>query len=122
VTSAYAAEAASAYEDIKAAGSAVTFRTASPGTFDPATGTYTDDTTTSVVGAAIRIGANPILYQALNLVTAEAPTLLFAPATAGALPPLGATVMWGGETYTVKNVTPVAPDGTAILARVVVAR
>ena len=118
----YATEHAGAYADVLAAGAAVTFSAITPGTYDGATDTWSTPTTATVAGAAVRVRGNPLTYQALELVQGEAPTLLFAPATYGALPALGAAVTWGGVVYTVRSVEPVSPSGSAILARVVVAR
>lgn len=118
----YATEHASALGQITDAGTAVTFTKVVPGEYDAATDTWTDDDDQTVSGYAIRVKGDPETYQSLGLVEHEAPTLLFAPTTYGDLPALGATVAWGGEAYTVKNVDPLAPDGTAIIARVVVQR
>jgi hypothetical protein len=118
----YTADHAGALADIQEAGSAVTFTFASPGTYTASTGLFAGDTTTTVTGAAIRVTGNPLRYQALGLTQTEAPTLLFAPTTYGSLPVLGASVVFGGVTYTVRDVEPLALDGTTIIANVVVAR
>lgn len=118
----YAADAASALADIAAAGTAVSFVKSRPGTNTPTTGRYSAPSTSTVSGSAVRVKGNPKTYEALKLVEAEAPTLLFAPTTYGQLPELGAVVSWGGVSYTVKDVAPVAPDGNAIIARIVVGR
>lgn len=118
----YASDHAGALADVKAAGATVTFTLSSPGTYDAATDTYTSAVTTYVSGAAIRVAGNPLAYQALELIQSEAPTLLFTPTTYGSLPALQSAVTWGGATYTVRSVDPLAPDGTAILARIVVAK
>ena len=65
---------------------------------------------------------------------------MFVPTTYGDVPDLGYTTTWGGETrrwadtfgwgdvktqsfvYTVKQVQPLAPDGTVIMARIVVGK
>ena len=118
----YAAEHAGALVDISAAGAAVTFTYATAGTYDAATDTYTTPTSTTVSGSAMQVRGTPEQNVVLGLVESEAPTLLFAPTTYGGVPEPGYTVSWNSVTYTVKAVTPVAPDGTVILARVVVAR
>ena len=120
--STYAPDHASALADVADAGAAVTFTSTNPGTLDEATGLYTSGTTTTTAGYAVRVRGTPKTYVALSLKESEAPTLLFTPTTYGSLPSLNATVAWGGVTYTVRDVEPVAPNGTAILARVVVAR
>lgn len=118
----YVAEHSSALLDLGDAGASVTFSHTTTGTYDPATDTTTGATVTTVTGKAIRTKGDPLKYQALNLVASEAPTLLFTPTTYGSLPSLGDTVSWGSVVYSVKDVDPVAPDGTAIIARIVVAR
>lgn len=93
-------------------------------TYDAATDTMTPVTTT-VTGEAVRVKGDPQRYQALGLRLDTMPTLLFTPTTYGEVPEPGDTVVWpltGGDTYTVKDVDPVAPDGVVILARVVIAR
>lgn len=85
-----------------------------------------DDTstssTTTVTGHAMQIAGDPDLYARLQLIESDNPTLLFYPDTPGSIPALGATVAWGGETLTVKNVTPLAMNGTPTAARLVVSR
>lgn len=89
-------------------------------TYTPTTDTSTVSSA-SVAGYAVRTRGNPKVYEALKLIESEAPTLLFSPTTYGSMPDLGATVTWNGKTYTVRDVLPVAPDGTGIIAKVVVA-
>jgi hypothetical protein len=120
--SVYGADHAGALADVRAAGAAVTVAAVTPGTHDPATGLFTSPTTTTVTGVAIRTRGIPERYAALGLVESESPSLLFVPDTFGAIPPLNGTLTWGGVGYTVRDVEPLAPDGTAILSRLVVAR
>ncbi len=89
-------------------------------TYNAATDTQTTSNST-VTGAAIQVKGNPSQYERLKLTEFSPATLLFAPDTLGDTPPLGATVPWGGSTQTVKSVDPLAPDGSTILARVVIA-
>jgi len=117
----YAADHAGALADIAAAGAPVTF-TKATSTYDPATDTQTAGADSTVAGQAIRLPADPIKYQSLGLVQREAVTLLFAPTTIGQLPTLSASVTWNSLAYTVRDVEPLALDGTAILATIVVAR
>lgn len=70
----------------------------------------------------MEIDGDPDLYKALELIETENPTLLFKPKTVGQLPGLGATVEWGGETFTVKNKKRLAMNGTPTAARIVVGR
>lgn len=85
-----------------------------------------DDTSTSttltVAGVAMQIEGDPDLYERLQLVESDNPTLLFHPDVPGAIPVLGMTVPWGNETLTVKNVTPLAMDGTPTAAKLVCSR
>lgn len=117
---AYASEHASALADVSAAGAAVTF-TRTTTTVNETTGVVTPSTS-AIAGAAIQVGGNPMLYEALGLILSDAPTLFVTPTTYGDLPLPGDTVTWNGIAYTVKNVRPVAPDGVAMAARVVIAR
>lgn len=103
-------------------GAAVTFTVTNPGTYDATTDTYSSDTTSTVAGYALRAAGDPERYRALNLVESENPTLEFVPTTAGEVPPLNATVTFGGFGYVVRDVEPVAQNGTATRARVIVSR
>jgi hypothetical protein len=120
--SVYAADHADALEMIREAGSAVTFQTGTPGTHDPATGTFTSPTSTTVTGYAMRVSAgrdDEVHYRAEGLTVGEVITLVFAPTTMGQLPTLGATVSWASETLTVRALRPTAPnDEGAIIAKV----
>lgn len=116
----YAPKHAAAAAMVKQKGAAVTF-TRITQAYDPVAGTTTPSEST-VAGHAVGTRGDPIRYQALGLVESNAPTLLFVPATYGELPSPGDTVVWGGVIHTVRDVTPAAPDGTAILARVVAER
>lgn len=103
-------------------GAAVTFTHVTPGTYDESTDTTTGSTVATVSGTAMEISGDPELYVQLSLIQSENPTLLFRPSTEGELPPLGATVVWGGETLTVKNITRLAMNGTPTAAKIVVGR
>ena len=116
----YAAQAATARGMLQRKGVAVTFTRTTPGVSDPLTDVWTTPATVTVTGYAIRTAADPDRYRALALVETQALTLLFAPTTVGALPDLSYTTTWSGTTYAVRDVSPVAPDGTALGGRVVV--
>jgi hypothetical protein len=103
-------------------GSAVTFSHGTAGTYDPATDTSSGGSTVTVTGSAMEIDGDPDLYTQLGLIESENPTLLFRPTVAGTLPALGATVVWGAETLTVKNIKRLAMAGTPTAARIVVSR
>lgn len=115
---------AGAMQRAKARGRAadVVFSHGTPGTYDPATDTTTGGSVVTVSGTAMEIDGDPNLYLALGLIESENPTLLFTPATAGELPVLGATVEWGGEVLTVKNIKRLAMAGTPEAAKIVVSR
>jgi hypothetical protein len=103
-------------------GARVAFGKVVPGTYDPATDTTLPPTTLTVTGTAMQIASDPELYTQLGLIEQDNPTLLFTPDTVGVLPVLGMTVSWGGEALTVKNITPLAMNGTPTAARIVVSR
>lgn len=99
----------------------VTFTLQSPGTYDATTDTWSSGSAATVVGKAYRVTGDPKVYAGLELIEADAPTLLFRPTTYAQVPALNSTCSWNSTTYTVKHVSVVSPDGSAILARVVVA-
>ncbi len=84
--------------------------------------------TTSITGSAIQVRGRPETYRALSLIESQAPTLLFTPtdydlhAGSSEFVKPGDTVSWAGQTFTVKDVNPVAPDGVVIVARIVIAK
>lgn len=118
----YAATHANALATAKRKGEAVTFSLANPGTHTPSTGTFSGAATSTVTGYAVRSRGDPKVYEALKLTPREAPTLFFVPSTYGQLPAMNAKVPFESVTYTVRSIDPIAPDGTAIAARVVVAK
>lgn len=120
--SVYTADHIDALSAVQESGMAVTFTYRNPGTLDAATGLYTGSSTTTVSGYAVRTRGNPKTYDRLTLKQSEAPSLFFVPSTFGALPLPGYEVTMGSVKYTVRDVDPVAPDGTALAARIVVSR
>lgn len=117
----YAATHARARRLVGRKGAPVVFTSTSGGTYDPLTPTTeTGAMARTVSGSAARVAGDPLRYQALELIPSEAPTLEFVPDVYGAMPPLGASVVFGGLQYIVRDVEPIAPDGTAIAARIVV--
>ncbi len=116
---AFATEHSSALADIRAAGANVTF-TSTTETYVPSTDTTTAGATTTVTGAAMRVKSAPVQYIKGTLIEQAFTTLLFAPDTYGDRPPLGSTVTWESTTFTVVDVSPLAPDGTDIISRVVI--
>lgn len=118
MTTSYAPDHASALADIRAAGAAVTFTRTALG-YDETTGGNTPSAST-VAGYAVRIPGDPTRYQRLGLVMSTHPTLLVGATTFGSVPAPGDTVAWGGVTYTVRDVEPLEPNGSAIISTVVV--
>lgn len=116
----YAATHSRAHDLVRRKGAAVTFTTTTQA-YDPATDTLTP-TTSTVAGQAVQVAGDPERYRDLGLIETEARTLLVAPTTFGQVPAVGAAVTWGGVTWTVRWLEPVAPDGTAIVVEIVVSR
>ena len=102
----YGAEHSGAYADIKDAGAEVSFKKKS----------------TTISGVALQIKGDPEEYESLKLIEKAALTLLFVAETYGDSPPLGAFCEWGGLRYQVEATRKLAPDGTAVLSRVIVSR
>jgi hypothetical protein len=103
-------------------GAAVTLTGVTPGTYDPATDTTTGGSTVTLAGHAMQIDGDPDLYTQLGLIESENPTLLFKPASGSVPDVLGWTIVWGGETLTIKNVTRLAMAGVTTAAKLVVSR
>lgn len=117
----YTADHTDALTAVADAGAPVAFTLAGQGAYDPATDTTAPGDDVVITGSAIEKKGSLIRYQALGLVIAKARTLFFVPTTLGDLPPLSAIVVWGGVSYVVKDVQPIAPNGDAIAATVVIA-
>ena len=117
----YANEHASALADVAAAGTAVTF-TRETETYNQATDVATSASSTSIAGYAIKVKGRPDTYRALSLIESTAPTLFFVPTIYGGRPKEGDAVTWAGDALTVKDVDPLAIDGTVIAARIVCVR
>jgi len=104
--------------------SAVTFTRVTQ-TEDASTGLITTASTT-IGGNAVIVRGRPDRYQALGLAIDRMPTLLFTPTSYNLLAYTddfvqpGDTVSFNGQTMTVKDVDPVAPDGVVIIARIIV--
>ena len=98
----------------------VVFTRTVPGTYNPATDTFTTPTETTIPGSAIQVRGDPETYRAMSLIQSEAPTLFWTPATYGEYPEPGDTVVWASTTYTVRDVLKIQPDGVCIAVRVIV--
>lgn len=116
----YTEDHVSALADVTEAGSAVTFTHSIAGTYDPSTRAWSGASSSTVAGYAVQVKGKPETYQALGLVESKNPTLLFVPTTYGEVPAVGWTVTWSSTSFTVRDVDPLAPDGTVISAKVVV--
>ncbi len=102
----YGAEHSSAFQDIKDAGAEISFT----------------KKTTTINGVALQVKGDPEEYESLKLIEKAALTLLFVAKTYGDSPPLGSFCEWGGLRYQVEAIRKLAPDGTAVLSRVIVSR
>lgn len=103
----------------------ITFTRTSYPSHDAASDAPGAPTLVTITGSAIQVRGRRDTYRALELIQSRAPSLLFAPTTYGQLPQPGDVVTWpavGGSQYTVRDVEPIAPDGVAIMARVVIAQ
>ena len=104
----------------------VTFTETKPGTSDPETGLFTSPTSSTVVGEMVEVKpAAPWSYRPGSLIPEITLKGLFTPDTYGESPALGSTVVWpptGGDTFSVRSVQRLAPDGTVIKSDVVISR
>lgn len=118
----YAAKHASARASLTAKGQRITFTrtTRAP---DAITGMPGAPVTVTVSGYALGMETgDPATYVALGLTLSEAPSLMVVCDTFGDVPPTLSFCVFGDDAYTVRAVTPFAPDGVAIFATCVVAR
>lgn len=104
---------------------ALTFTRTTPGTTDPLTETTTGAAVTTITGEGIVVRGDPQRYRALELSLSTAPTILFAPTvyalrayTTDFVQP-GDTTVLNGVAMTVRDVSPIAPDGMVIAARII---
>ena len=70
----------------------------------------------------MQVDGDPEVYKTLGLTETDNPTLIFRPDTDGQLPSLGSTTTWGVDGFTLKSVRPLAMNGTATAAFVVIGR
>lgn len=116
------AEHASALASLRADGAPVSFVLHTGGAYDENTNRFTGGGSNSVAGYALKTGGKPATYERLKLVESEAPTLFFVPSVFNTKPALNSRVQWGGDTFTVRDVDVLAPDGNVITANVVISR
>lgn len=115
----YAQDAADALLDIQDAGGIVTFPGAITGTapvYDSATGQWSGGTPGSDATApAVEIPGDPDRMAALKLVLVNPVTLMVAASgLAVALAP-SMLMVWGGVSYSIKDVEPLRPDGVTTI-------
>lgn len=115
----YDATAQRSLAAIKRAGSTVTFpgtASSTPGIYDPTTGVFTEGTPGSdAVGRAVQIEGDPDRWSSLGLTLTNPVTLMLAASGLTVTPTVGASFTWAGTTYVIRDVDPVAPDGTPII-------
>jgi len=80
-----------------------------------------------VSGVAMQVRGDPAEYQRLNLIEKASKTLLVVTDSYGESPSVGAKVEWRPrppleKNWVVESVKPVAPDGVAIMSRVIISR
>lgn len=118
----YSADWADALAAVTESGADADFTFEDPGTLNEATGLHSSASTTTVSGKAIQTRGNPKTYDRLSLKQSEAPSLFWVPDTMGELPLPNYSITWGGRALKARDIDPIAPNGTAIAARIVVSR
>lgn len=116
----YATEHADALEAISAAGDMVVVTDVQK-TYTAATDSIVD-TPSYISGYAVEVPGDPEQYQGLGLVEQRPRTLVFVGEfyVAEQAPAVGDTIEWDGADWTIRHATPVRPDGTPIVTRLVV--
>lgn len=117
----YLGDHAGALADVTAAGARVVF-TSRRRTAEDAAGVSAALMITTVTGYAIEDDGDAEEYTRLGLTTGEAPRLFVVATPYGPIPPVGATVLWGGVPYMVRSSKPFRPAGQAVFTYVIIAR
>lgn len=118
----YASEHAGALAELQAAGTALTFTLDSPGV-ELADGTFSVPTQVQFSGYATDAdGGDAKTYEALKLTESEAPRLFVVLNNYGDDIPLSSHVVFGGKTWTVRDVKPYRPDGVTLFSYVIISR
>ncbi len=106
--SVYAQERADALADIREAGAVVVFTRTQPGTYDPATGAYGGTVTTSTGYAIARRPTGGELERlktlGVDVINTKGQSLLCAAEGMAFAPRPDDRCLWGGATYTVRDV------------------
>lgn len=120
MSEAYATEHADALEAISAAGDMVVVKDVGK-TYTAATDSSID-TSSYISGYAVEVPGDPERYQGLGLVEQRPRTLIFVGEfyLAERVPSVGDTIEWDGADWTIRAATPIRPDGTPIVTRLVV--
>lgn len=116
MTSRYDGAATRALATIEAKGAAVSFApggSAAGSMYDPLTNQWSGGSSDSWPGSAVQIPGDPDRFAALKLMLTDPITLLVAAKNLTAAPTPGMSMVWDGVLYTVKDVEPVAPAGSA---------
>lgn len=100
----------------------VTFVSETAGAFDASTLEHGTPTRVEYAGLAAQVSDNLRRYAELKLIPSATLTLMFIPDTENVVPPLDATVEWGGVVYSVRDIGEVAPIGSVLAASIVVSR
>lgn len=119
--SSYATDHAEALADVAEDGAAISFTLATD-TVDESTGVHSSPATATVAGQAIESDEAFEEFRSMGLTHTKSIALFFVPTTIGTMPTAGYGATWGGENVTVERVKPFAPNGTAIMASVLVTR
>jgi len=112
----YAPQARGAEGLIARKGALVTL-TRGEGGYDPVTGQHapSSQVTSSVAVAKKPSGADVTRFQALSLVPLPTVLLIVAGRALAFAPLPNDRIEWGGQTYTVRDVATLAPDGTGAI-------
>lgn len=106
---------------LRSKGAAITF-TKERASYDSGSDTMgAPPATVTVIGRAMGIGG-PVMREPGTLVERATVTLAFRPDTAGEVPEDGSTCTWAGEEWSVRSTEPVAMNGIATGATVVLER
>lgn len=116
IVSKYDAIAARAAGTIAEKGADVSFPgTATGGTYDWQTDTFTGPGSADATGKAVQVEGDPDRFAALGLKLVNPVSLMIAAHGLTVTPVPGMPIVWAGKSYTLKDVEPVAPDGTPII-------
>lgn len=116
----YAATAKKAATMLKKTGTAMTLRVTTPGTYDPATGADSGETTTDYVCVGVLTNVSDYLTDGTLIQVGDKVALIGA--TVAVRPKADDALVIGGDTWKVVNVKAVEPSGVPVLYKVQVRR